>query len=446
MATESVTANPKSKGAQFLEKARITAGRKWSVVVILFLFMLLHQTDKLLIGPLTTPIMNTFHINEAQMGIVFTGALLVGGIFYPIWGWLYDRYARGRILAIAATIWGATTWISAIVPTYGLFVATRASTGIDDASYPGAYSLVSDYFGPTKRGKIISILQLSAFLGGIAGMGLAMATRDTLGWRGIFDITGGLGIVMAFVMFFGIKELPRGQSEPEMEGKEKVVTKPFSWATVKTLLSRPTLAILFAQQFFHVFPFTAINSWFFRYLETERKLDSGMVFVAAGLMAVMGAISGVVAGTLGDALFKRFMRGRLMVAVFGIIGMMVFFTLMLNTPVANLNTFLILEAIAGFFWSFEWPNMVSTLQDVTEPEVRSTAHGIIGVAENVGSALAPMVAGFIAVGSTLKNAMQIITLSAWSVGTILLVILLIIIPKDIRRLREVMRKRAEENG
>jgi hypothetical protein len=31
-----------------------------------------------------------------------------------------------------------------------------------------------------------------------------MATRDTLGWRGIFYITGGLGIVMAFIMFFGI--------------------------------------------------------------------------------------------------------------------------------------------------------------------------------------------------------------------------------------------------
>ena len=31
--------------------------RRWVVVSVLFLFMLLHQTDKLLIGPLTTPIM-----------------------------------------------------------------------------------------------------------------------------------------------------------------------------------------------------------------------------------------------------------------------------------------------------------------------------------------------------------------------------------------------------
>ena len=29
-----------------------------------------------------------------------------------------------------------------------VFLVTRSSTGIDDPSYPGLYSLVSDYFGP----------------------------------------------------------------------------------------------------------------------------------------------------------------------------------------------------------------------------------------------------------------------------------------------------------
>jgi|GEM_PF-6624044 len=43
---------------------------RWFVVIVFFLFMLLHQADKLLIGPLTTPIMETFGINEEQMGRV----------------------------------------------------------------------------------------------------------------------------------------------------------------------------------------------------------------------------------------------------------------------------------------------------------------------------------------------------------------------------------------
>jgi hypothetical protein len=53
---------------------------RWFVFGTFFVFMLLHQTDKLLIGPLTTPIMDTFKINEAQMGFVFSGAIIVGAI------------------------------------------------------------------------------------------------------------------------------------------------------------------------------------------------------------------------------------------------------------------------------------------------------------------------------------------------------------------------------
>ena len=426
------------------EKVIVTPKRRTSVVVILFIFMLLHQTDKYLIGPLTTPIMQEFGINEAQMGLVFTGALLVGGIFYPIWGYLFDRYARPKILALAALVWGSTTWLSAIAPGFGAFVATRASTGIDDASYPGVYSLVSDYYEPTRRGRVISVLQLTGVIGGITGMGLATTFRDSLGWRGVFYITGGLGILIAFVMYFGLREVPRGQSEPEMQNLDQVVTRKFSWATVKELIKRPTLVLLFVQQFFHVFPFTMINSWYFRYLETERNLTAENVFLAVGVFALMTALSGLIGGALGDYLFKKTPRGRLIVALVGIVGLMIFFPLVLNSPPENFTLFLLMQVFAGLFWSFEWPNAVSTVQDITEPEVRSTAHSIIGVAETVGSALAPLLAGVLAMGSSLKNAMQIITLSAWSVGLVTLGLVLVVIPKDVHRLRKIMAKRAEE--
>src|SRR5512139_3155204 len=138
---------------------------RWFIIAIFFAFMLLHQADKLLIGPLTTDIMETFGITKTQMGAVSTGALIVAALFYPLWGYLFDRYARAKLLALASFLWGATTWLSAIAPTYPMFVATRASTGIDDSTYPGVYSLVSDYFGPRQRGKIIGLLELTARVG-----------------------------------------------------------------------------------------------------------------------------------------------------------------------------------------------------------------------------------------------------------------------------------------
>ena len=97
---------------------------RWFVVVIFFFFVLLHQADKLLIGPLTENIMKDFNITITQMGAVSTGAMVVGAIFYPLWGYLYDRFTRPKLLALASFIWGSTTWLNAIAPNYSSFLVT----------------------------------------------------------------------------------------------------------------------------------------------------------------------------------------------------------------------------------------------------------------------------------------------------------------------------------
>lgn len=156
---------------------------RWYVATVMFLFLLLHQADKLLIGPLTTAIMDDFQINEAQMGAVSSLALVVAALLYPVWGYLYDRYARNKLLSLASLIWGGTTWLNAVVRTYAAFLVTRSSTGIDDASYPGLYSLLSDYFGPRQRGKVYGIMQMSGPLGFMASTVLAAQLGGAMGWR-----------------------------------------------------------------------------------------------------------------------------------------------------------------------------------------------------------------------------------------------------------------------
>ena len=49
----------------------------------MFVFMLLHQTDKLLIGPLQSQIMDAFSINYTQWGLLNTMAVVVGAVAYP---------------------------------------------------------------------------------------------------------------------------------------------------------------------------------------------------------------------------------------------------------------------------------------------------------------------------------------------------------------------------
>jgi len=417
---------------------------RWFVVGVFFAFMLLHQADKLLIGPLTTPIMETFHINEAQMGAVFTGALIVGAILYPLWGVLYDRYARAKLLALASFIWGATTWLSAIAPTYPAFLATRASTGVDDSSYPGLHSLISDYFGPQVRGKIYGLLQLTAPLGYMLGMVLALLLSDVVGWRGVFYITGALGVLLAIVIFFGVREPPRGRSEPELADLEEIGNYRFDWKIARDLFRKRSLVLLFIQGFFGVFPWNVITYWFFRYLETERGYSSDAVLTTMVVAVAVLASGYFIGGAAGDFLFKRTLRGRLLVSTTAVLLGAVLIFITMNVPVDNRGLFLVMLSITALFIPFAAPNVISTVYDVTLPEVRSTALAIQMFIESAGAALAPLLAGLIAVRSSLKDAILIICVSAWVLCFIFFAVTAYLVPRDINTLRGQMRRRAEQ--
>ncbi len=421
-----------------------TSRHRWVVLAVLFAFMLLHQADKLLIGPLTTPIMETFRIDEAQMGAVVTAALLIDAVLYPVWGYLYDRYARNRLLALAAFIWGATTWLSAIAPTYGTFLATRASTGIDDSSYPGLYSLISDYFGPEVRGRIYGILQLAQPIGYMLGMLLGLLLSGLLGWRGIYLLTGAIGIVLAVVIYSTVRDAPRGQSEPELSGLERIAVYRFNLQTALQLFRKRSLILLFIQGFFGVFPWNVITYWFFRYLETERGYESEAVFTTMTVAVVVLSIGYFLGGALGDLLFRRTPRGRVLVAVSGVFAGAVLLVLTLNVPSGNRPLFMVLLAIDALFIPFASTNVLSTVYDITLPEVRSTAVAIQYFIESAGAALAPWLAGLIAVRYSLGDAILWICISAWLLCGLFLLGVARLVPADIAALRDQLRQRADQ--
>jgi len=422
------------------------------VVVVFFFFTLLHQTDKLLIGSLQLPVSKTFGLNDLQWGLVNTGALIVGTLFFPIWGFLYDRYARAKLLALASFIWGATTWLSSVVRTYPAFLATRASTGIDDSSYPGLYSLVADYFAPKIRGKVYGILQVPQPLGYLIGMVLALMIAPMLdgkvfhleGWRTIFLITGSLGIVMAVVIYFGIKDIPRGKAEPEFEGMQEVGQFRFSWKEAREIFKKKTMWFIFLQGFAGVFPWNVITYFFIGYLLTERGYDNNSVLFVMGPVILILSLGYFVGGALGDWLFKRTKKGRIIVSSAGVILGAIFLALALTTPVESRTTFFIFMSLTALFMPFSSPNVLSTIFDITAPDVRSTAQAVENFIENSGAALAPVIAGAIALATTKQTAILSICTITWVLCFFLYLGALFFIDGDIKTLRSQMAARAEQ--
>ena len=417
---------------------------RWYVVFIFFLFMLLHQSDRLLIAPLTTPIMETFGINEAQMGAIVTGALLVSAILHPLWGYLYDRLSRAKLLAAASAIWGSTTWLSAIAPTYSSFLAARATTGIDDSAYPGLYSLLSDYFGPEIRGKIYGLLQLTQPIGYMIGLVVATFLAASIGWRAVFYITGSLGLLLALVIFLTVREPQRGGSEPELKGLEDLGVHRFNFRLVLDLLRKRTILLLFAQGFVGVFPWTVITFWFFRYLETERGFDQNAILVTLVPTILVLAAGYFIGGVLGDYFYKRTRRGRLLVSMVSVLTGAILLVITMNVPFENQAFFSIMLVITALFIPFAAPNVVSTVHDITLPEVRSTALALQLLIENGGAALAPFIAGLIAVRASLHTAILSLCVGAWIVGAVILAVAAYNVPADIEVLHQALSERAEE--
>jgi MFS family permease len=378
--------------------------------------------------------------------------LIVGTIFYPIWGYLYDRYARAKLLGLASFIWGATTWLSSIVTSYPAFLATRSSTGIDDSSYPGLYSLVSDYFGPKLRGRIYGILQLAQPIGYLLGMILALMVAPGLdgrlfnleGWRTIFIATGVLGLIMSALIYFGIKDVPRGQSESEFEQVAEMGQFRFNWDALKDVLKKKTMWFVFLQGFAGVFPWNVITFFFFGYLMTERGYDNNSVLFTMGPVVLILAAGYFVGGALGDWLFKRTLKGRILVSSAGVILGAIFLFFALNTPVDDRNTFFILMCLTALFMPFSSPNVTSTVFDISLPEVRSSAQAVEYFIENSGAALAPTIAGAIAFSTGSKQfAIMVVCITAWVLCFFLYLGALFFVDRDIKSLHAQLAERAK---
>jgi MFS transporter, Spinster family, sphingosine-1-phosphate transporter len=417
---------------------------RWFVVVIFFFFMLLHQTDKLMIGSLQVPISEAFGLDDFRWGLINSGALAVATVLYPLWGYLYDRYARAKLLALASFIWGATTWLNAIVRTYSGFLLTRASTGIDDSSYPGIFTLIADYFGPNLRGKVYGILQLAQPLGFLAGLILGQVIAPMIGgWRSVFYITGALGLVVALLIYFGVKEMPRGKAEPEFENMPEMATFRFSWAEAKEIFKKRTMWFIFLQGFAGVFPWNVIIFFFFGYLETERGYDANAIIGTMAPVILILAAGYFVGGALGDFLFKRTKKGRILISSAGVLLGALFLYLAMTTPLDKPDQFFILMCLTAIFMPLSSSNVIATVYDVTVPEVRSTAQAIEYFVENSGAVTAPALTGAIIVASGDRTfAILSICIIAWILCFFFYLGALFTIEKDTNALRRQMAERA----
>jgi ACS family hexuronate transporter-like MFS transporter len=385
---------------------------RWFVVIILFLFLTFHSADLFIISAVNPQLIEEFKVDYVTMGFLFSISLLIATILYPLWGFLYDKYSRKLLVSLAALIWGSTTWINALSRVFSQFFITRIITTIDDAAPPGVYSLVADYFEPKDRGKAMGVINASSPIGAILGTVIPLMIIDAgLNWRNAFFITGSIGIIMGLIIYFFIKDVPRGTSEPELSGKLVSDIYKAKLSDLKILLKNKSLLLLYAQGFFGVFPWNAITFWIITYMVMERKLSSELVMIVMVVWLIAMSIGNIIAGYLSDLLFRKTKRGR---AMFGAI--IVFFSALLiylTMYSETFESFFFFGVLTAFEIPMAGPSVSAAITDVTEPELRGSATAYLRFFENIGSSISPALVGIISMGSTLQFSITLISSLTW---------------------------------
>jgi MFS family permease len=182
-------------------------------VIVLFGGVLaLSGADASTVGAAAPQLEHALHINNTQVGLLASVALLVGAVFVIPVGFLVDRVKRIPLLAGSIVLWSVASLASAFAGSYGSLLITRLLLGAVTATAgPAIASLTGDYFPARERGRVYAYI-----LGGeVAGTAIGFIVSGTaagITWRAPF-------ILLAIPGFFLARELFRTVPEPVRGGQ-----------------------------------------------------------------------------------------------------------------------------------------------------------------------------------------------------------------------------------
>jgi MFS transporter, ACS family, glucarate transporter len=389
---------------------------RWHVMSLLVLVSALTFVDRLNLSIAGKFIQDEFHFSTQTMGWILSAFVLGYALFQVPGGWLADRYGPRAVITGAILWWSIFSAATAIAPRlplarwFGLawaFAIIRFLIGLGEGvTFPNANKIVSSWMGATQRGIGNSMFLAGIGVGGAITPMLIAWVMNNWGWRTSFYACGCIGILIAVVWHFYLRDQP--SDHPRVNAAElaqihaddessapPVVGRPPTLARLGRVFSTASVCGLVLSYFFLGYASYLYYTWFYLYLVQVRHLTviQGGVWGSAPFLAM--AVLTPVGGLASDAAVRRLgrRRGRQSVVWFGLISSSAL--LWLGSHTAD-NTLAILAlALAAGFIGFASTGWWAVCNDLTR-NFSGSLSGLMNMVGNLGGWISPVLTAYIA--------------------------------------------------
>jgi MFS family permease len=375
-------------------------------VVILTMMNLMNYLDRWVPSVVKDLFKADLKLTDAQTSLPLTGFVFVYMLTSPIFGALADRWPRKVLIAAGVGLWSLATGAAALAVGFWTFLLARALVGIGEAAYATlSPALLSDFYPPDRRNRILTIFYIAVPLGAALGFLLGGALGQRFGWRAAFLICGLPGLALA-AMALTIRDPGRGKFD-----SDAAETPPRWRQAIPTLLRNREFALAVAGYAAVTFASGALGDWFPVFLQRHRGISIELSGRYVGLSAAVGGLGGtLVGGLLGEAL-KRWTRqpylalsgwSMALATLFG------FLALRLTNPTLAI----VMLFIAQFFlWFYNGPiNAIIANSVPSALRARAFAFSILLI-HLFGDAISPSIVGGASDRIGLPHALQLVPLT-----------------------------------
>ncbi|MFK0270427.1 MFS transporter [Pseudomonas asiatica] len=376
-------------------------------VVFLLLIGIVNYLDRSALSIANTSIQKDMMISPSQMGILLSAFSIAYAFAQLPMGMIIDRLGSKIALGASLLGWSVAQAAFGMVNSFAGFMGLRVLLGIGEAPmFPSAAKALSEWFDANERGTPTGVVWSSTCLGPCLAPPLLTLFMVNFGWRGMFIITGVIGVVLAlcWLTFYKSKArylaelaaegkpLPSGQQAPAATAQAPKASYFAGWLDL--FKHRSTWGAVLG--FMGVIYMLWLHlTWLPGYFEREHGLDLYKTAWVVSLAYGFGAAGTIVAGRFCDLLVKRGMSvlaSRKFSVITGLV-LAALFTLPLSF-VTGLTGCIILLCLALFSINMASATAWMIVNTIVDSQRVASFGSIQNFGGYIAGSVAPIVTGF----------------------------------------------------